>query len=124
VLLDASLKQETAIAMKELMRTAGASGVIAGSALVRAGRHLPIAAKTGSAQWSDDPTDAAHAWLIGYLPVEAPRLAFAVVIERGGASAVAAAAVVDHLLSSPAMHAYIGGGRTDDSFGLDFWSGG
>lgn len=43
---------------------------------------VAIAGKTGTAQLAG--TDETHAWFVGYCPADAPHLAFAILIERGG----------------------------------------
>ncbi len=57
------------------------------------GAALPgvrVAGKTGTAQ---NPHGADHAWFIGFAPVEAPRVAVAVVVENGGSGGAVAAPV-------------------------------
>ncbi|GAB4279870.1 MAG: hypothetical protein Kow0056_13610 [Coriobacteriia bacterium] len=51
--------------------------------------NIPVAGKTGTAEVGEDvPT---HAWFICFAPVDAPRVAVAVIVEGGGTGGVAAA---------------------------------
>jgi len=43
---------------------------------------IPIAGKTGTAEVGGGNPD--HAWFVGFVPADAPRYAFVVVLERGG----------------------------------------
>jgi peptidoglycan glycosyltransferase len=45
---------------------------------------VTVAGKTGTAQAAGDPRP--HAWFIGFAPAEAPQIAIAVIVERGGNS--------------------------------------
>ena len=45
---------------------------------------VTLAGKTGTAQAAGDPRP--HAWFIGFAPAEAPQIAVAVIVERGGNS--------------------------------------
>jgi penicillin-binding protein A len=65
-----------------------------------------VAGKTGSAEWSEK-LDVAHAWFIGYFPAEAPRLAVAVVVERGGAGPTVAARIARRLFADDAAQEYV-----------------
>lgn len=55
--------------------------VRAGTGSAAAVPGVGVAGKTGTAQTPGGPP---HAWFIGYAPAEAPRLAIAVIVERGG----------------------------------------
>ena len=71
-----------------------------GSAAARAGGD--IAGKTGSAEFGDDDPPETHAWFIGYRD----DLAFAVLVEGGGAGGqVAAPIAADFLLGLDAQRA-------------------
>ncbi|MEZ6040534.1 MAG: penicillin-binding transpeptidase domain-containing protein [Planctomycetaceae bacterium] len=50
--------------------------------------HVSIAGKTGTAESAPDKPD--HAWFAGYAPADAPRFAFAIVLEHGGSGSHAA----------------------------------
>ncbi len=60
---------------------------------------FPIAGKTGTAEIARG-SDIAHAWFVGFVPVEDPRFAFATFVERGGvggavAGPIAKAFIID-----------------------------
>jgi peptidoglycan glycosyltransferase len=55
--------------------------VRAGTGRAAAVPGVTLAGKTGTAQAPGGPP---HAWFIGFAPAEAPRLAVAVIVERGG----------------------------------------
>ena len=65
-----------------------------------------VAGKTGSAEWSEK-LDASHSWFIGYFPAESPRLALAVVVERGGAGPTVAARIARHVFADDAVQEYV-----------------
>jgi peptidoglycan glycosyltransferase len=65
-----------------------------------------MAGKTGSAQWSDD-LDRTHALFSGFYPRSSPRLAIAVVVERGGAGADLPAAIARRVFESQAVAHYL-----------------
>jgi penicillin-binding protein 2 len=50
---------------------------------------ISIAAKTGTAEVGGGQDD--HAWFVGFVPAEAPRYAFAIVLEHGGSGGSTAA---------------------------------
>ncbi|MFA5076388.1 MAG: penicillin-binding protein 2, partial [Patescibacteria group bacterium] len=55
--------------------------VLNGSASLLAGLSVPAAAKTGTAQWSNDKSP--HAWFTCYAPFEKPQIVVTVLIEEG-----------------------------------------
>ena len=57
---------------------------------------VAIAGKTGTAAAGEGRRD--HAWFAGYVPADAPRLAFVVVLEHAGNGAVAAGPVAKRLV--------------------------
>ena len=59
---------------------------------------IPVAGKTGSAQHSGP--GQTHSWFAGYAPAESPKVAFAVIIERGGRGGGAAAEAAAEFLSA------------------------
>ena len=67
---------------------------------VLADAGVPVAGKTGTAETGDRSAD--HAWFAGYAPAEAPRVAFAVVLEHQG-SADQAAAISKELVQALAV---------------------
>ncbi len=56
-----------------------------------------VASKTGSAE---NPGGAAHAWYIGYAPVDYPEIAIAVVVENAGSSTLNAVPIADGIYQS------------------------
>ncbi len=57
---------------------------------------VAIAGKTGTASAGEGRRD--HAWFAGYVPAEAPKLAFVIVLEHAGDGAVAAGPVAKRLV--------------------------
>ncbi|MDR7458801.1 MAG: penicillin-binding transpeptidase domain-containing protein, partial [Armatimonadota bacterium] len=80
--LDAQTAALVARAMVEVVRR--------GTGRAAALPGVVVAGKTGTA---DAPGGAPHAWFIAFAPAEAPRVAVAVVVERGGAGGAVAAPV-------------------------------
>jgi len=56
---------------------------------------LRIAGKTGTAQTN---SGGDHAWFVGYAPVEAPRIAVAVLVEHGGHGGAVAAPIAEAII--------------------------
>lgn len=77
-----------------------------GAAASGADGTLRVGGKTGTSEWGDDG-GIPHSMFIGAYPIDAPRLAVAVVVEEGGAGGGAAAAVASHLLGSDAISTYL-----------------
>ena len=69
-----AVSPESAAALRDMMVQVVARGT-AGRAAVPG---VTVAAKTGTAQTVGDNS---HAWLIGFAPAEAPRVAVAVIVE-------------------------------------------
>jgi cell division protein FtsI/penicillin-binding protein 2 len=59
---------------------------------------ITVAGKTGTAETGGDRPP--HAWLAGYAPAEAPRLAFVVVLEHAGGGSSSAGPVVRRLVTA------------------------
>jgi len=55
-----------------------------------------VAGKTGSAE---NPSGAAHAWFVGFAPVENPRVAIAVVVEHAGSGGATAAPIAREVIA-------------------------
>ena len=72
-----AVSPETAAAVGRMM----VDVVRAGTGRAAAVPGVTVAGKTGTAQAPGGPP---HAWFIGFAPAEAPRLALAVIVERGG----------------------------------------
>lgn len=60
-------------------------------------QSIPIAAKTGTAETGGGRPD--HAWIAGYAPADAPRIAFAVALEHAGGGGEAAGPVAARLVA-------------------------
>lgn len=58
---------------------------------------VQVAGKTGSAQLKNSKS-ATNSWFIGYAPADSPKLAFACIVEHGGAGRAAAAPACRHVL--------------------------
>ena len=79
-----------------LVRAGMRSAVTDGSARVLNDLPIPVAGKTGTAQWSKNKAN--HAWFTGFAPYENPEIAIVVLIEDGGEGGVNAAPVVRETL--------------------------
>lgn len=65
---------------------------------------MPIAGKTGTAQFSD-PTRT-HAWFVGFAPYDQPTIALLVMVEGGGESFTVAVPIAKQILSWYSEHRY------------------
>ncbi|MBI5831027.1 MAG: penicillin-binding protein 2 [Armatimonadetes bacterium] len=70
---------------------------------------IPVAAKTGSAE---NDKGAPHAWVIGFAPSDRPRLAFAVLVEHGGAGSKAAVPIARAVLEAARRGGWLAAGGT------------
>lgn len=77
---DTPLSPEDAARITEMMRRVTTTGTAAGRF-----SDLPfsVAGKTGTAQ-NDQYDRVSHSWFIGFAPADAPKVAFAVIVENGG----------------------------------------
>ncbi|HEV3136987.1 MAG TPA: penicillin-binding transpeptidase domain-containing protein [Pirellulales bacterium] len=71
---------------------------------------LSIAGKTGTAQTGGEHED--HAWFAGYVPADAPRIAFVVVLEHAGSGATAAGSVAKALVQRLEQLGYFAAPKT------------
>ncbi len=74
-------------------------------------RDVTFAGKTGTAQNAQDATKD-HAWFVGFVPAEEPRIVVSVMIEfglSGGAAARMASKIAEHYLKLPVAVAEAGG---------------
>lgn len=55
----------------------------------------------------EDGSDLTHAWFIGYAPADKPQIAFAVLVEYGGAGGAAAAPIARDILEACVEHGYL-----------------
>jgi peptidoglycan glycosyltransferase len=58
---------------------------------------IPTAGKSGTAELGG--TGAPHSWFIGFAPADQPRVAIAVIVERGGRGGARAAPLAGDLLA-------------------------
>ena len=86
VLREIRFSPDTLQAVREGMRAAVTSGTVSDEPRLKV---LGVAAKTGTAQTGDPERN--HAWLAGYVPFDAPRYAFAVVVHNTPLSGARAA---------------------------------
>ena len=97
------LKKENAdIIRRGLLRAANGNGGTATPVFGALPRSAQVAGKTGTAE---NPSGIDHAWYVGYAPADDPEIVVAVIVERGGQGANAAAPAV-----CQAMSAYLGFG--------------
>jgi peptidoglycan glycosyltransferase len=87
------LRSSTAKLLAGMMQRAVESGTATAAQLT----PIRVAGKTGSAQ---NPEGAAHAWFIGFAPVESPRVAVAVIVEHGGSGGAVAAPVARDVMAA------------------------
>jgi peptidoglycan glycosyltransferase len=87
-----ALRSSTAALLAGMMEMAVESGTGQGARLT----PVRVAGKTGSAE---NPEGAAHAWFVGFAPVESPRVAVAVIVEHGGSGGAAAAPVARDVMA-------------------------
>jgi cell division protein FtsI/penicillin-binding protein 2 len=72
--LDSEIAQIVADAMRQT--------ITAGSARMLQSLSVPVAGKTGTAQWSS--TFAPHSWFTGFGPIDDPEIVITVLVEQGG----------------------------------------
>ena len=84
---------------RAMMRRVVTSGTAAG---VFDGLTVTVAGKTGSAKVGSGRT---HSWFAGFAPADSPRLAFACIVEHGGAGRAAAAPVCREIVKAYAAEA-------------------
>ena len=87
-----SLDEDALKALRPMMREVVTNGTGTGLRLVQGG---PVYGKTGTAEF-DNGSKQTHAWFIGYQG----DLAFAVMVQKGGAGADAAVPIVDRFLTA------------------------
>lgn len=81
----------------QVIRTAMRATVTVGSARGLADAYVPMAGKTGTAEWSDKkPT---HAWFTGFAPVDNPKIVVTVLIEEGGEGSRVAAPLAERIVN-------------------------
>lgn len=106
VFADTQLSSTTVADMQRLMTASATYGWAQLATINEANSDPGVAGKTGSAEWSED-IDTTHAWFMGYFPVEAPRLALAVIVEEGGAGPTVAVRIANEVFGSLAVEQYL-----------------
>ncbi|MCH2212707.1 MAG: hypothetical protein MK110_15495 [Fuerstiella sp.] len=99
------LHRETLDAVREGLTAAVEQPYGTGYSSVRLS-GMSVAGKSGTAQTSPGKPD--HAWFAGYLPADAPRYAFVVVLEHGGSGSRAAGPVAREMIRFMAENHLIG----------------
>ncbi len=93
VALDAKVGSDANIrVVREGMR----QGVTAGGSVRLNTLPIPVAGKTGTAQWSSKY--ATHAWFTGFAPYDNPELAITVLVEEGGEGSTASVPIAKEIL--------------------------
>jgi peptidoglycan glycosyltransferase len=106
VFVDTRLSRQTIADLRRMMSASVTRGW-ARTARVNPNNTGPgVAGKTGSAEWSE-VLDASHAWFIGFFPAEKPRLALAVLVERGGAGPTVAGRIARRIFAADAVQRYV-----------------
>ena len=80
----------------EIVRQGMRQAVTSGSAQSLLSVAVPVAGKTGTAQWSSDKS--AHAWFTGFAPYNNPEIVVTILIEQGGEGSAAAVPVAKEVL--------------------------
>lgn len=69
------------------------AAVTSGTARSLAGLPVPLAGKTGTAEYSEDKKNKPHAWFTGFGPYDSPEIVVTVLVEQGGAGNLTATPV-------------------------------
>ncbi|HBW73916.1 MAG: Penicillin-binding protein 2 [Candidatus Magasanikbacteria bacterium GW2011_GWA2_45_39] len=85
-----------------LVRAGMRSAVTDGSARVLNDLPIPVAGKTGTAQWSKNKAN--HAWFTGFAPYENPRIVITVLVEEGGEGSGVSVPIAKRFLTWYAKH--------------------
>ena len=72
--------------------------VVSGSGVRLSTLKLPVAGKTGSAQFDAKNPDRTHAWYTGFAPSDDPQIVVTALVEGGGEGHAAAVPVVKDAL--------------------------
>lgn len=105
-LFDTGLEPGTIVDLQNMMAAAVDYGTAGNATTPGSNPASRPAGKTGSAQWSDD-LDRTHSLFTGFYPRTEPRLAIAVVVERGGTGGGIASHIVREVFESDAVAAYL-----------------
>ena len=71
--------------------------ITAGSAQSLQAVSVPVAGKTGTAQWST--TKGNHAWFTGFAPYDNPQIVITILIEQGGEGSSVAVPIAKDVLN-------------------------
>jgi len=81
----------------EIVREGMRQTITAGSAQALQAVPVPVAGKTGTAQWSTTKNN--HAWFTGFAPFDKPQIVITVLIEQGGEGSSVAVPIAGEVLS-------------------------
>jgi penicillin-binding protein 2 len=81
----------------EIVRQGLRQTIMVGSARELQAVPVPVAGKTGTAQWST--TKSPHAWFTGFAPYDQPQIVITILIEQGGEGSQTAVPVAQEVLS-------------------------
>lgn len=83
----------------EIVREGMRQTVTGGSAQRLQSVPVPVAGKTGTAQWSSDKNKLPHGWFIGFAPYDHPQIAIMIMIEAGGEGSTVATPIAQDFLT-------------------------
>jgi len=106
VFADLHLKPRTVRDLQQMMRYSATYGWARHARLNARNAHPGVAGKTGSSEWSSS-RDLTHAWFIGYLPTESPRIAVALIVERAGPGPRVTVPIAREIFASTAVRRYL-----------------
>lgn len=92
------IKPSHLTALRKGMEMAVSEGTVPYLRLGGAGSGIGVAAKTGTSQWGPRGNEFDHAWLIGYTPLENPKICFAIFVHAGTSGGRACAGVAKTVL--------------------------
>lgn len=90
-----SQRRTFALATAQVVRSMLGEVVSTGTGRAAAVAGVNVAGKTGTAE---NPHGPAHAWFVGFAPLDAPRVAVAVVVENGGSGGQVAAPIASSVI--------------------------
>ncbi len=80
----------------EIVKQGMRQTVVSGSAQILQTVPVPVAGKTGTAQWSS--TKPTHAWFTGFAPYDNPQIVLTILIEQGGEGSSVAVPIAKEVL--------------------------
>jgi penicillin-binding protein 2 len=81
----------------EIVRQGMRQTITGGSAQSLQGVSVPVAGKTGTAQWSTTKNN--HAWFTGFAPYDKPQIVITILIEQGGEGSSVAVPIAKDVLN-------------------------